>query len=104
MATLAQSPITTIAEFKRRMVPGTKWSFVANWWPEPTIRTCTVNQSNRFALSSVRTPGESSWCDWPKSKQVTFIIDTIYPENCGVRIDHEGGFLIYRPIQEGGAA
>lgn len=104
---VATEPITTIAAFKRAMQPGSKWMFCANWHPELIERTCTVSQSNSFALTSIKHPGESSWCDWPKASQVTFIVDSVYPEKSGVRIDHDGGWLIYKPVPvfvEGGAA
>jgi len=65
----------TIAEFKRRMIAGSKWIFTANYLKEPIERTCTVSQSNSFALTGLRNPKESSWCDWPSknSSQINFI-------------------------------
>lgn len=81
----------TVADFKRAMQVGSKWLFVANWWPNPTERQCTVCQTNRFALSSVKTPNESSWCDWPKKHQCEFIAG-------GVKITHETGWLFYKPL------
>jgi len=61
----------TIAEFKRRMKVGSKWIFTAHYLKEPMERTCTIHQSNSFALTGIRNPKESSWCDWPKKEAVT---------------------------------
>lgn len=89
--------INSIAAFKRAMTVGSQWEFVSNWHPEPILRTCTVSQSNSFALTSIKHPGESSWCNWPKASEVLLINDPIKPELSGVKITHDGGWLIYRP-------
>jgi hypothetical protein len=83
----------SVADFKRAMVPGSEWTFTADWWPTPTKRTCTVHQSNSFALTSVRNPDEHSWGDWPKRDQVKFV-------DGGIEITHEYGWLRYIPIEK----
>ena len=61
----------TIADFKRKMTVGSKWFFISDYC-EGKLRTCTHSQSNSFALTGVRDKKESSWCDWPKKKDVIF--------------------------------
>ena len=92
----------TIAEFKRAMTVGSKWMSASNWCEKPIERKCTVSQSNSFALTHPTKDG-SSWCDWPKAKQVTFINNQTGAIT--IRIDYEGGWLCYTPIiqQEKGA-
>ena len=90
----------SIAEFKRKMIVGSQWVFVSSWSPKPITRTCTISQSNSFALTSVRNPGENSWCDWPKAKEVTFVKTP--GEVTKVRIEPEGMpdvWLTYTPIE-----
>ena len=61
----------TIAEFKRRMVVGSKWIFTSHNSSRFMTRTCTVSQSNSFALTGLLNANESSWCDWPKKDEVS---------------------------------
>lgn len=78
----------TIAEFKRAMVKGSRWVFESHWHPTPVVRTCTNSRSKDFSLTHPTKDG-SSWCDFPKKNEVTFLSD-------GIRIEWENGFLVYR--------
>lgn len=83
---------TTIAEFKRRMKPGSKWSFLSNYCPTLTERTCTHKQTNMFALTSIKNKEESSWCSWPSKKEATITFEN---DKICVLIKHDCGWLQY---------
>lgn len=76
----------TVADFKRKMVVGAKVSSQLFRGDVLQLdiqnRTCTVSQSNSFAMS---VPGktESSWCDWPKAKEFTALSDNKAEINFG---------------------
>jgi hypothetical protein len=89
----------TIADFKRKMIPGVKvnstlfWLKDGNWkqineWKE---RECKVSQSNSFALTMPNTP-DISWCEWPKKEEFTVIDEKT------VMIISFGAKLIYQFI------
>lgn len=90
----------SIAEFKRRMAPGTKvntqlYYFDANNQPyvyrDYGVREVSIRQSNSFALATPK-DGEmvDSYCEWPKAKDVLFL-----PDIDAVRINFPSGYLIY---------
>ena len=92
----------SVADFKRAMTVGSKWMFISNWHLEPVVRTCTVSQSNSFALTHPTKDG-SSWCDWPKAKEVTFLPDFRGSMITGIKIESpsvfaDGIWLVYFPI------
>jgi hypothetical protein len=64
--------VKTIADFKRRMVVGTKvkvTSLRANHRgviPESTVRTVSIVQSKNFATKLP--DGREVWCEFPKAK------------------------------------
>jgi len=90
----------SVADFKKAMQVGSKWLFVSNWHSELVERTCTVSQSNSFALSHPTKEG-SSWCDWPKIKEVLFLQDFRGSGITAIKItpkDMDGVFLVYIPV------
>lgn len=80
----------TVTDFKRLMVPGSKWQttheFLGARSTPPKdlgIRECGKVQSNAFALimpddsTKAEQAGRLSWCDWPKAKECTFTPDSV---------------------------
>ena len=66
--------IKTIADFKRAMVPGTKWAAThayigKNPTPEKSLgtRECGLNNTVNFAFKTDR--GTLSYCSWPKKAE-----------------------------------
>ena len=67
----------TVADFKRAMVVGSKWTSVHAAGKKVTGRTCVKVGATQFALTRMvqgATDGES-WCDFPKAKDAEFSPD-----------------------------
>lgn len=95
--------IENLAQFKRFLKVGQRVNFeFVNAQGETTTkmqRTITVVQSNSFALTSMNPKSDaSSWCDYPKAANVTFI--HAEGENTKIKIVNNvmGGYLIYQPV------
>lgn len=99
----------SIADFKRKMIVGSKWKFTSSYLKKGIIveRTCTKSQSNSFALTSLRDKNQSSWCDWPKTKEVVWIHEYKKSELPGkpresyvkgIKIVGDFGWLYYEPV------
>lgn len=86
----------SIADFKRKMIKGSKWETIRRFKDKPEttmdVRECVLVQSNSFGLNTVTKTGETrtSYCDWPKKSEATFI-----DENT-IKIDFGYGELIYK--------
>lgn len=72
----------SIADIKRKMVLNSKWHTLwqCNGCQETDmgIRRVGIIQSNCFGFESLRSPGQFSYCDWPKRSEVVFISDTCF--------------------------
>lgn len=93
--------MNTIADFKRKMIPGAKVHSRLFWLQNGELkqvneilnRECKISQSNSFALTMERNgKTENSWCDWPKKAEFTAVSENV------AQIDFEGGRLIYEFI------
>lgn len=91
----------TVADFKRKMIPGAKVNSRLFWLQDGELkqvnelnnRECKVSQSNSFALTMDRPEGiVNAWCEWPKKAEFTAVSETT------AQIDFEGGRLIYEFI------
>lgn len=70
----------TLADFKRAMRIGTKWSAYNHYYnSDMGIRECSIAQTNRFAFKTIKNDGEicNSWCDFPKASDIEFTNDTV---------------------------
>ncbi|MEE9356585.1 MAG: hypothetical protein V3U75_13425 [Methylococcaceae bacterium] len=90
----------TIADFKRKMIKGSKWHTVHQFNGQAAkdlgVRECTLVQSNCFGLATVTPTGlRTSYCDWPKKVEFKPV------DAKTIRIEFDGGRLIYNLISEG---
>lgn len=96
--------IKNMAEFKRFLKVGQKLVFTnvdeSGKITQRAVRTITVVQSNSFALTSPRDPSVSSWHEYPKAKDVTFIQCDNQNTVVKVKNDVMGGYLLYSPVGE----
>ena len=62
----------TLADFKRRISVGVKIDTMNHRYGSFGVREVGHVQSNSFALTTIRTTGETvlSWCDFPKAKDI----------------------------------
>lgn len=93
--------INNVAEFKRAMTVGSKWSFTDSRHVGETIRECTNSQSKSFALNNhpnAKNKSDGSWLDYPKAKEVTFIQEEGQSTRVRINLTDDGSvYLIYQP-------
>ena len=95
----------TIADFKRKMRPGTYWRFMAYYLPSPVYRKCTGANTANFKLEAVRPEhaiqGLSGFCDWPKTREITWVMDDSGLNVKGVRINiNPDAWIYYEPVND----
>ena len=104
----------SLAEFKRKMTEGSKWTFRAHWtlW-EDTERTLTKRQTNAAAFTHPYKKVVDSWIYFPKAKECIFANGGVYivepqlqgpfkewlQKNGEVR-KYPDRYLFYKPIEE----
>jgi hypothetical protein len=71
------TPIKTLAELKRRVQVGTKFTLTQSDRHKPeyigSTRTVTQVNTTGVSLSPIAEGAQEAWLDWPKASQLRFV-------------------------------